>query len=137
MINQLELAPSVGYLNASLLKFGELVGGDHNATNRTILASPWNDRPAQPLNLAILTRKDVAIRCDNLSGEAALMCLLPSLRNLREDVVVRATDDLMPVEVVLLALRSAYCEVTHGSVEECGQSRGRRDLRNQFSLDRA
>jgi len=95
---QLELAPSVGYLNASLLKFGKLVGGYHNATNRTILASPWNDRPAQPLNLAILTRKDVAIRCDDRSGEAALMYVLPSLRNLREDVIVRATDDLVPVE---------------------------------------
>ena len=74
---------------------GDVVAADDDAADGVRRGAPGADLPAQPLAAAVGAVEGILVGPDNLAGQAAPMNLPPAFRDLREDVVVATTRQLL------------------------------------------
>ncbi len=108
--------------------FGPLLLGDHlakdeDAADLTLLVPPRTDLPAQPVHTPVRPLEAVLLAALHRSGQAAAMHFLPPLRDVGEDLVVAAPDDVPVLQPEIGQPPLADEQVAHVPVEHgdrCG-----------------
>jgi hypothetical protein len=99
------------------LALGDVLAEQDDPAHRAVGLPPGPQLPAQPLHGAIEPLEGVFVRRQGFSGQAPSMHLPPVRRDLGEDVIVAAADDVLVAQEVIVSPAAADLQITHLAIE--------------------